>query len=150
MDTDDESGRGAVRAAATATWCSFLALVNAVSLRRAARGTRFGGRVVIYDRYLLDALVELRAEYLRGRPLRFQETLARFVAPSPSCAFLLDLPAEAAHARKPDWSLPQTRARAELYRAEHGRFGVQRLDAQRPPEDLTAEITLRVLTALRS
>lgn len=138
------------RKSAVAVWSTVGAAVTAASLRRSAHGTRFRGRIVIYDRYVLDTIVDLRFSYARETSLRFQEILVRLLAPSPRCAFLLDLPAESAHARKPDWSLAQTQLRAELYRGEHVRLGVPRLDAQRPRDQLAAEITLKVLDAMAS
>jgi thymidylate kinase len=138
------------RRSAVAAWSTVGAAVTAASLRRSARGTRFRGRIVIYDRYVLDTIVDLRFSYAREMSLRFQEMLVRLFAPSPRCAFLLDLPAEVAHARKPDWSLDQTRLRAKLYRREQGRLGLSCLDAQRPRDQLTAEITLTVLDAIAS
>jgi thymidylate kinase len=138
---------GTARRAAVAVWSTVSALINGVSFRRSAGGTRFGGRIVIYDRYVLDTIVDLRFNYAGARSLHVQEMLVSLVAPTPRCAFLLDLPPETAHARKPDWSLAQTRMRAELYRAEHRRTGVRLVDAQRPPDELTAEITLAVLAA---
>jgi thymidylate kinase len=138
------------RRSAVAAWSTLGAAVTAASLRRSARGTRLRGRIVIYDRYVLDTIVDLRFSYARETSLRFQEMLVRLFAPSPRCAFLLDLPAEVAHARKPDWRLDQTRLRAELYRGEQVRLGVSRLDAQRSRDQLTAEIMRTVLGAIAS
>jgi thymidylate kinase len=144
---DDTSAQGTARKAAVAVWTTVNALTNAVSFRRPAGGTRFRGRIVIYDRYVLDTVVDLRFNFAGASSFRVQEKLVRLVAPTPRCAFLLDLPPETAHARKPDWSLAQTRMRAAIYGADHRRLGVRLVDAQRPPDELTAEITLAVLEA---
>jgi thymidylate kinase len=144
---DDASGTGAVRRATVAVWTTVSALINGVSFRRSARGTRFGGRIVIYDRYVLDTVIDLRFNFAGAGSLRVPEMLVRLLAPTPRCAFLLELSPEAAHARKPDWSLAKTRMRAELYRAEHARLGVRLVDAQGTPDEVTAKITLAVLAA---
>jgi thymidylate kinase len=139
---------GIGRRSVVAAWATVGAAVTATSFLRSARGTRFGGRVVIYDRYVLDTIVDLRFFYARQTSLRLQEMLVRLLAPSPRCAVLLDLPAEVAHARKPDWSLAETQLRAELYRREQVRLGLRRLDARGPRDQVTAEITFAVLDAI--
>jgi thymidylate kinase len=147
---DDAPPPSIGRRSVVAAWSALGAVVTAASFRRSAHGTRFRGRIVIYDRYVLDAIVDLRFFYARETPLRLQEMLVRVLAPRPRCAYLLDLPAEVAHGRKPDWSLAQTQRRAELYRGEQVRLGVPRLDAQRPRDQLTAEIALAALDAIAS
>lgn len=144
----DRSPPSIRRRAVVAAWSTVGALVNAVSLRRSAQGARSRGRVVIYDRYVLDTIVDLRFSYAPRGSLPLQEKLVRMIAPVPRCAFLLDLPPEAAHARKPDWSLAQTRLRAQLYGADHSDLGLQRLDAQLPRERVSAELMISVLAAL--
>lgn len=141
---------GRWRRIAALAWATVAALVNAMSYRRSARGARIGGRIVIYDRYVLDSIVQLRCSYAPQGRLRFQEALIRRLAPGPKCAFLLDAPPEVAHARKPDWSLAETRVRAQHYRCEHTRLGVQRLDASLPPHEVTARLTRAVLNAIAS
>ncbi|MEJ7786490.1 MAG: hypothetical protein WKF96_16935 [Solirubrobacteraceae bacterium] len=143
------SGGGWRRVGALA-WSTALALVNAMSYRRSARGASVGGRVVIYDRYVLDSIVHLRFAYAPDARLPLQEALIRRIAPTPRCAFLLDAPPEVAHARKPDWSLDQTRVQAQLYRREHARLGVRRLDAEHPADELTSRLTHEVLRAIAS
>ena len=57
---------------------------------------------------------------------------------------------ETALGRKRDrWSLPELRRQAELYREEAARLGVPRLDGERSPDELAAEIASAVWTALR-
>ena len=141
---------GHPRKLVAAAWSTVITLANAVSYRRAARGTRTRGRIVIYDRYVLDTIVELRFSYAPHGRLPLQEGLVRRLAPRPLCAFWLDAPAEVAHARKPDWSLAQTRLRARLYRDGSAAVDACWLDAQRPAEDLTAAITREVLHTLDS
>jgi thymidylate kinase len=139
---------GRWRALAAAIWSTVITAANAGSLRRLARGTRVGGRIVIFDRYVLDTIVELRFSYAPEGRMPLQEALVRLLAPAPSCAFLLDLPAESAHARKPDWSIAQTRLRARLYEGEHERLGVGRLAAEQPAHELSAQILREVLEVI--
>jgi thymidylate kinase len=136
------------RRAAASVWSAITALANAVSYRRFARGARTGGKIVIFDRYVLDGIVYQRFEYSPYRPLRFQEAVLQRLSPTPRCAFLLDAPAALAHARKPDWPLDQMRLQAVLYRREYERLGVRRLDATRPPAELTSQIVREVLRRL--
>jgi thymidylate kinase len=139
---------GPSRKFASGVWSTVTTLANALVLRRAAHGTRIRGRVAIYDRYVLDTVVDLRFRYHPGAVLRFQEALLRALAPSPQRAYLLDVAPEVAHRREPDWSLTQTRLRAELYRRERAARGVRPLDANRTVDDLHAEILQDVLDSL--
>jgi thymidylate kinase len=136
------------RVVAVPVWSTVTTLANAVSYRRAARGMRMRGRIVIYDRYVLDTLVELRFAYAPEGHMPRQEALIRFLAPRPRCAFLLDVEPEIAHERKSDWSLAETRLRGELYRHLYPRLGVRRLDATLPAEDLATQILREVLPAM--
>ena len=65
-------------------------------------------------------------------------------------AFLLDAAPETAYARKPDWSLAQTRMRAQLYRRACGSLGVRLLDAERTADELAAQIAREVLETISS
>jgi thymidylate kinase len=139
---------GPSRRLASAAWATLTTLASGLALRRAARGTHTRGRIAIYDRYVLDAVVELRFRYAGEARLRFLEALIRTLAPTPDRAYLLDAPPEVAHLRKPDWSLEQTRRRAGLYRREHKALRVRLLDAGRTVDDLHAEILKDVLDSL--
>ncbi len=133
---------------AAAAWSTVITLANAIAYRQAARGVRTRGRIAIYDRYVLDTIVELRFSYAPEGRLPLQEALVRLLAPAPRCAFLLTATPETAHARKPDWSLAQTRLRARLYENGHPCLGVRLLDAERPPDQLAAQIAREVLEAI--
>jgi thymidylate kinase len=124
-------------------WASFVALVNAFEQRFGALRHTSRGRIVIFDRYTLDSVARLR--YLHGGSRRFQAALIAAVSPTPLASFLLDVPAETARGRKQDeWDLEALRRQAELYREEVERLGVVRLDGERPPEELAAEIARTV------
>jgi thymidylate kinase len=139
---------GPFRQLAAGVWSTVTTLASALVLRRAAHGTRTRGRIAIYDRYVLDTVVDLRFRYALEARLRFQEALIRALTPSPRRAYLLDVSPEVAHRRKPDWNLEQTRLRAGLYRREHAALGVRLVDAGRPVDDLAREILQDVLESL--
>jgi thymidylate kinase len=139
---------GPSRKLASAAWSTVTTLTNALALRRAAHGTRTRGRIAIYDRYVLDTVVDLRFQYAPEARLRFQEALMRALAPTPDRAYLLDVSPDVAHQRKPDWSLDQTRRRAELYRGEHAALGVRLLYADKPLHELGREILRDALESL--
>ena len=139
---------GPSRKLASGVWSTLTTLANGLALRVAAHGTRTRGRIAIYDRYVLDTVVDLRFRYAPEARLRFQEALISALVPTPQGAYLLDVSPEVAHQRKPDWSLDQTRLRAELYRREHAPLGVRLLDAGRAVDDLGREILQDVLDSL--
>lgn len=140
---------GPVRRLFSHVWSTVTTLANALAIRRAARGIRVGGRIVIYDRYVLDTIVELRFRYAPDSRMRFQEAAVRALAPSALRAYFLDLPPELAHQRKPDWSLPQTQLRSDLYNRARRELGITRLDAARPLDELSHEILSDALRSLR-
>lgn len=140
---DTTARRGPLRSVLTHAWVAYIALTNAYTHRRLARR----GRVVIFDRYVLDSSVFMR--YLWGGTFRLERRLLRALSPEPLCAFLLDVRGEAAYARKQDqWSVDELSRQAELYRELHTALGVSRLDGERPKEELCAEIAEQVWRAL--
>lgn len=145
---DDPPGAARPPTLAALVWATLITFENALSYRRLARGTRVGRRVVIYDRYVLDTIVDLRFSYAPDGRLPLQEALLRLLSPAPRCAFLLDASPDVAHGRKPDWSLAQTRVRARLYRTEYTQLGLRRIDAERPADELGLQIIREVLEVL--
>jgi thymidylate kinase len=136
-------------AAANQLWTAVVALLNGLSHLRRAAPHLLLGRIVIFDRYVLDSIVRLRFSY--GEQARFplQRLVIKAFSPRPACAFFLDVPAATALARKQDrWRPEDLDSHVGLYRAEYGREGVQRLDGERPPEALCAEIAEAVWRAL--
>jgi thymidylate kinase len=119
----------------TRLWVTYIAFVNALSHRRLARSAE----VVVFDRYVLDSIVRMR--YLWAWRFGLASWLLRRLSPQPAAAFFLDVPAEAALARKQDqWNLEQLQRQRELYLEEAERLGVAILDGTRPQEELCAEI----------
>lgn len=143
-----EPSSGKRRALAEA-WTTFVALVNAASHRRASVAHRGSKTVVIHDRFVLDSTVRLRFLYGAGGGLGRQKRLLRLLSPRPAAAFWLDVPAELAYARKPEhWDVDDLTAQRALYEDEHERLGVRRLDGERPPPELAAEIAAEVWRSL--
>ena len=122
-------------------WTTVVALANGTAHRRPALEHRGSGTVVIYDRFVLDSIVRIR--FLYGRDERFAtpRRLLRLLSPRPVAAFWLDVPGDRAYARKPEhWSADDLNEQRALYAEEHERVGVTRLDGERPPDELAAEI----------
>ena len=104
--------------------------------------------MVIYDRYALDSIVYLRQRWGHGRTFPLQSALIRWLTRRPDRAFLLEVPPEVAYARKQDFPLDNLRERAGLYQQLYGQLGYLRLDGERSPEDLCAEIAVSVWECL--
>ncbi len=130
-------------------WAAVVAVANGITQRRETRRHLRKGRVVICDRYSLDSAVHLRYRYGEHRRFRLQAALVRALSPRPVRAFLLDVPAETGFSRKAEqYDLGQLTRQVRLYREEHDRLGVHRLDGERPREELCAEIAREVWLAL--
>jgi thymidylate kinase len=99
-------------------------------------------------RSALDLAV--RMEVLYRSNVQMQRRLVRLAAPRPDLAFLLDIPPEVSLGRKEDiWSPSQLVEQATLYRELAPSFGVRRLDGQRSPDQIAAEIAREAWLALR-
>jgi thymidylate kinase len=131
-------------------WTTLVALANGIAhARRCARHLAVG-RVVIFDRYVLDSSVRLRFLYGQDRSFRLQRWLIRTLSPRPLCAFFLDVSADTSLQRKHDkWHRDELEAQVALYRSEYARHGVTRLDGERDGEELCAEIAEYVWKRLR-
>lgn len=133
----------------TQGWTGIVALANVSTLRRAAHRLTGRGRVVIFDRFALDSVVQLRHKYGEHRKFTLQNGAIRKLTPRATAAFFLDVEPATALARKPDdFDLDELTAQARLYRTEARRLGVLRLDGERPPDELSEEIARRVWRAL--
>jgi thymidylate kinase len=125
-----------------------VALVQVLSFRQGARSAPGGTRVVIFDRYVLDAIVYVRHRWGHGHSLRWQCRLIQALARGPLRAYLLDVAPEVAYARKRDFPLENLRGRANLYREHWPPLGVRRLDGERPRAELCEEIAREVWSLL--
>ena len=120
-------------------WSALVALTNGAFHARTVARESARGRVVIFDRYVLDSVVRLRFLY-GDRPHRVQNAIVRRLSPRPRAAFFLDVAAESSRARKNDrWTLADLHTLVRLYREELPR-DVTRLDGERPRDELCAEI----------
>lgn len=118
-------------------WVLAVALSSVRAARHAGRLRRSGVHVVC-DRWLLDALVDLRLRYGRHR---VAEWLLRRGFPRPDVAVLLRVEARAAAVRKPgDQPLVVLEAMARLYDELTPRAGVVVVDAARADTDVLAEV----------
>ncbi|GHJ59984.1 hypothetical protein NOK12_25020 [Nocardioides sp. OK12] len=118
-------------------WVLAVALSSVRAARHAGHLRRSGVHVVC-DRWLLDALVDLRLRYGRHR---VAEWLLRRGFPRPDVAVLLRVEARAAAVRKPgDQPLVVLEAMARLYDELTPRAGVVVVDAARADTDVLAEV----------
>lgn len=131
-------------------WVAIVAVAHGQAQRRETREHLRRGKVVLCDRYTLDTAVHLRFRYGQQRNYGFQIGLVQRLSPRPLAAYLLDVPAATAHARKAEqYSLQDLEHQADLYRQEHARLDVRRLDGELPREELCSEIATEVWRALR-
>jgi thymidylate kinase len=129
-------------------WSTIVTLASAVEQRMLATRSVGRGRVIVFDRSPLDLAVRMQVLYRAN--VEMQRRLVQLAAPRPDLAFLLDIPAEVSLARKSDiWSPSQLVEQTTLYRALAPRFGVRRLDGQRPADEIAAEIAREAWLALR-
>jgi thymidylate kinase len=127
-------------------WATTVAAVNALANRRSAWGRR---GVVICDRYVLDTAVHIRDRYVPARRPAVAIWLCRIVSPRPLRAFFLDVnPADALRRKRDAYDAATLERVAMRYREEHVRLGVTRIDGDRAPADVSAEIAAEVLGAL--
>lgn len=143
MRTGERPGGG------RALWATFVGIASLLEQRRRAAPHLLHGKVVIYDRHALDAVVRLRMLYGAGAASRPARLLFRRVAPTVRLAFFLDIHAATSLARKDDiWSLAELERHRETYLEELPRSGVVRLDGEAPKEEICAEIARAVWRAL--
>jgi thymidylate kinase len=136
-------------AAVNFVWISYVALVNAVAVRRATAAHLLRGRVVICDRYTLDSAAHLRYKYGAESRFRFQARLIRWVAPRPLRSYFLDVPGSTALGRKNEKYTPeQMDLLVSLYQDEAGWLAVRRFDGEADRERLCADIGRDVALAL--
>jgi thymidylate kinase len=125
----------------TQGWVTIVALIQALQHRRAVVRHFGTGRLVIFDRYVLDSAAQLRYFYGAQHRFEFQKRLVRLISPTPKLSFLLDVPPETVAVRKPlQYSFEELCLQAGLYQDELRCSRVVRLDGERPQAELTDEI----------
>lgn len=101
------------------------------------------GRIVVCDRYIYDSLIGIAVLAGLG-PAEIPAAMAvppLYRVPRPALWFLLDLPAEAAFARRDDVvDVAFLERRAPLYRAAAAVLDARVLDATATPEAIAAEV----------
>lgn len=103
--------------------------------------------LVLFDRYLLDVLIDPR-RYRYGGPRWLVRALWR-VVPKPDLVILLDAPAEVLQGRKLEVAPEETARQCEAYRALVGSLSNGHLvDAARPVEQVAAQVDAIVLDFL--
>jgi thymidylate kinase len=146
-DADDVTASAVRASAVRRAWSIIATLANALEQQIPAARSVARGRVVVFDRSPLDLAVRMHVLYRAN--IEAQRRLVRLTAPRPDLAFLLDIPAEVSLARKQDvWSPTQLEEQASLYREFASGFGVRRIDGQRPPDEIAAEIAREAWLAL--
>lgn len=126
---------------ARSLWVVVVALANALSHRRSVRRHLLAGRTVICDRYVLDSVVQLTADYPDGPGRRLGIALVRALSPRPAVSFHLRVPTEVAAARKPyPGPVAQLERHARGYDDTLTQLGVLEVDAHRPVDDVAAEL----------
>jgi thymidylate kinase len=104
---------------------------------------RAGGRLVVFDRYVYDAMLPPSGSLVPLKRLYFW--LLSRLCPAPNLVLVLDVPGRVMHARKAEHD-------AELLEAEREQFlrlvrrlpNAERVDADRLPEDLLADVLGRI------
>lgn len=124
-----------------AVWVILITLANGAAYRRTVHAHTRRGQDVIYDRYVLDSLVELRFRFGDGAVLALARQLLRVLVPKPAVTFLLVVPPDVALARKADgFDARDLAQQAHLYTEEAARLRVETLDGTLPPSTLFARI----------
>lgn len=122
-------------------WGWALAVTLDYLARSRAAARRASGAVLVLDRALPDALVELQDDYGVALRLTLQRRLLTWFTPQPQITCYLRLPGAVAKARKDDmFTAAELDLQILAYEQELAALeGVIALDAQRPPGELALE-----------
>jgi thymidylate kinase len=105
---------------------------------------RAKGQLLLFDRHYIDLLADPK-RYRYGGPMWLAWLLGRLI-PRPDLFVFLDLPAELAHARKPEVPLDEARRLRDRYLALARSLSNARVvDASRPLDEVVAEVERLVL-----
>jgi thymidylate kinase len=133
----------------THAWVFVIAAVHAGHQREAVRSASAPGRVVICDRYTLDAAVGLRRRYGEHRSFAAQVKLLELLCPRPLLAWHVEVPPALAKARRDEGFSDEDLERiASVYAEERERLGWRRLDGTWPASRLGEEVARATEQAL--
>ena len=123
--------------------------VTIAYLRVVRAGVRRGrGRVVVLDRGLPDALIDLEKGFAGELRLGMHRRLIRRLAPRADVTFYLRLSGSAAHERKRDLFAPSVlESYAERFDQVASELGAVLVDAERPAEEIARDV-LRAVAEL--
>jgi len=107
---------------------------------------RARGRVVLFDRYTFDALVQ--EHDAPGWKTKIHTGLLAHAAPPPDLTLVLDLPGESLHARKGERDPATLERMRRGYLAIAARPGVELLDASDPPDVVARNATALIWGAI--
>jgi thymidylate kinase len=134
----------------THAWVFVIAAVHAGRQRQAVRTASAPGRVVICDRYSLDAAVGLRRRYGERHSFALQVRVLELLSPRPLVAWHLDVPPSLAKTRRDEGFSDEDLDRlVTLYGEERKRLGWRRLDATRSAPELARDVARTSEGALR-
>jgi thymidylate kinase len=109
----------------------------------ASLGHRAIGRLVIFDRYVYDALVPPTGPLVRLKRPYFR--LLGRLCPAPDLVLVLDVPGEVMHARKGEHDAERLEAEREHFvRLQRRLPNAERVDADRPPEVVLVDVLGRI------
>jgi thymidylate kinase len=94
--------------------------------------------LVLFDRHYHDLRVDPR-RYRYGGPMWLARLVGRLI-PKPDIFVLLDLPAEVAHARKPEVELAEAHRLRQRYLELARELGANVVDASRPLDEVVREV----------
>ena len=135
--------------AVTHCWATVVALHQALQHRKTTLRHLGSGKVVVFDRYTLDAAAQLRYFYGSHHGFRFQKWLVQRVSPKARRSYFLEVRPETAFARKEHhYDFEGLRKHAELYAEEAPSLPIVRLDGERPREELSEQIGREVWEAV--
>jgi thymidylate kinase len=110
----------------------------AVSVYQRARG-----RIVLFDRYVIDAAVPSGAEL--GPLARLSRRVQGVACPRPDLILLLDATGATMHGRKGEYDEDRLEAWRQAYRRLEGRVrGLELLDAERPADEVRRDAQARI------
>lgn len=135
----------------SAVWVTLVVLSHAVGMRRETLREVASGRLVVRDRYVLDALVHLEDRYGAVQGVALQRWLLRVLAPRPLAGFFLDVSPHEAYARKPEeHTVTALERHRELYLEHAPALGTVVVDGRAEADQVARELFRRVESSLRS